>query len=71
MESIMTKDSTKLNNDGLVPGQEVDFATLMKINNKHKSEAAKNGNITKQPKVRGRKQPSVSDAQEAAGSKEA
>ena len=62
---------SELNKDGLAPGQEVDFATLMRINNKHKTEAAKNVNITKQPKVRGYKKPSVSDAQEAAGSEEA
>ena len=62
---------SELNKDGLIPGQEVDFATLTRINNKHKTEAAKNVNITKQPKVRGRKQPNVSDAQEAAGQEEA
>ena len=62
---------SELNKDGLISGQAVDFSTLMKLNNKHKSEAAKNVNNTKQPKVRGRKQPSVSDAQETAGSKEA
>lgn len=56
----------KLNNDGLIPGQEVDFATLMRINNK-RNEAAKNGNNTKQPKVRRTAKPTVSDAQEAAG----
>tara|TARA_R110000824_G_scaffold392926_1_gene591618 strand:+ start:335 stop:532 length:198 start_codon:yes stop_codon:yes gene_type:complete len=60
---------SELNKDGLIPGQEVDFATLTRINNKHKSEAAKNVNHTKQPKVRGHKKPSLSDAQEAAGSK--
>lgn len=62
--------SEKLNNDGLIPGQEVDFATLMRINNK-RNEAAKNGNKTKQPKVRRSAKPTVSDVQEAGGQKEA
>ena len=60
---------SELNKDGLIPGQAVDFSTLMKLNNKHKSEAAKNESNTKQPKVRGSKKPSVSNVQEATGQK--
>lgn len=44
----MSDEKQELNKDGLVAGQEVDFATLMKIKNKHSKEAAKNG--TEQPK---------------------
>lgn len=60
----------KLNKDGLIPGQEVDFTTLMRIKSK-RNEAAKNVNNTKQPKVRRSAKPTVSDVQEAAGQKEA
>lgn len=62
--------SEKLNQDGLPIGQPVSFETLQRILNKHK-EAAKNANNTKQPKTRRSKKPSVSDAQEATGQKEA
>lgn len=61
---------SELNKDGLVPGQEVDFETIARVNNNRK-EAAKNEAINNNNKVRGRKKPSVSDAQKTAEQKEA
>lgn len=62
---------SNLNKDGLVPGQEVDFATLMRINNK-RNKAAKNGTKTDtKSAIRRTKKPSVSDVSEAKETKEA
>lgn len=52
----------KLNKDGLVAGQEVDFATLMKIKNKHSKEAAKNGIEQPKPAVKPAKRKPASKA---------
>lgn len=62
---------SELNKDGLVPGQEVDFITLMRINNK-RNKAAKNGaKANTKSDIRRTKKPSVSDVFEAKETKEA
>ena len=61
---------SELNKDGLIPGQEVDFETIARVNNNRK-KAAKNEASNNSNKVRGHKKPNVSDAQKAAEQKEA
>jgi hypothetical protein len=61
---------SELNKDGLVPGQEVDFETIARVNHKRK-EAVKNESNTNQPKVRKRGKPTVSNVEETAEQKEA
>ena len=60
----MSDEKQKLNKDGLVAGQEVDFSTLMRIKNKHAKEAAKNGieQPKPAPKPAARKKPVASKA---------
>lgn len=55
----------ELNKDGLVPGQEVDFTTLMRVNRQRKVEGVKNDNTDK-PEIRDAGDADVSVVQEAA-----
>jgi hypothetical protein len=65
---------SELNEDGLVPGQEVDFATLNRINKQrstklNKIEAVKNESTAKQPELRKSRKPSISNVEKAAKQK--
>ena len=61
---------SELNKDGLIPGQEVDFETIARVNHKRK-EAVKNETNNIQPKIRKRGKPTVSDVEETAEQKKA
>jgi hypothetical protein len=61
---------SELNKDGLVPGQEVDFETIARVNHKRK-EAAKNERSKEKPELRKRGKPTVPDVEKAAEKKEA
>lgn len=60
----------ELNKDGLVPGQEVDFETIARVNHQRK-EAVKNETNNIQPKVRKRGKSTVSNVEETTEQKEA
>ena len=61
---------SELNEDGLIPGQEVDFETIARVNHKRK-EAVKNETNNIQPKIRKRGKSTVSNVEEATEQKEA
>lgn len=61
---------SELNKDGLIPGQEVDFETIARVNHNRK-EAVKNESNTNQPKIRKRGKPTVSGVEKATEQKEA
>lgn len=64
----------ELNKDGLVPGQEVDFSTLMKITREHSKavkDAQPESKPDKKPTASRSKKPSVPDVPEAKEQKEA
>mgnify|MGYP003386036845 CR=1 FL=1 len=61
---------SELNKDGLIPGQEVDFETIARVNHKRK-EAVKNETNNIQPKIRKRGKPTVSAVEETAEQKKA
>ena len=56
---------SKLNKDGLAPGEPVSFETLQATLNKHKEAAKNDQSNAKQPKIRKPRKPRISDAQEA------
>lgn len=61
---------SKLNKDGLVPGQEVDFKTIARVNHERK-EAVKNERSKEKPELRKRGKSTVSNVEKATEKKEA